>query len=73
LERFDYAATHADLLAEALDRWLKEEASWETAMNDYHTQARAWSEKQYRHTSTFAADFRPMTRAALQKRRLVSP
>ena len=69
----DHAATHADFLAEALDHWLKEEATWETAMNDYHTRARAWSKKQYRRTSIFAADFRPMTRAALQKRGLVRP
>jgi flavin-dependent dehydrogenase len=66
----DHGATHADFLAKALDRWLKEEATWETAMNDYHIQARAWSRKQYRRTSTFAADFRSMTRAALQKRGL---
>jgi hypothetical protein len=30
-----------------------------------------WSQKQYRRTSIFAADFRPVTRAALQKRGLV--
>jgi len=55
----------------SLDSWLKEETTWETAMNEYHTRARAWSEKQYRRTRIFAADFRPMTRAALQKRGLI--
>jgi hypothetical protein len=33
--------------------------------------ARQWSEKTFRRTSTYAADLRPMTRAALQKRGLV--
>jgi flavin-dependent dehydrogenase len=50
----DHAATHADFLAGALDGWLKDESIWETAMKDYHTQARAWSEKAYRRTSIFA-------------------
>ena len=67
----DHATTHADFLADALHGWLKEDSTWETAMNEYHTQARAWSEKTYRRTSTFAADFRPMTRAALQRRGLI--
>ena len=40
-------------------------------MSEYHTQARQWSEKTYRRTSTYAADLRPMTRAALQKRGLL--
>lgn len=67
----DHATTHADFLADALDRWLNGNTSWEYAMNDYHTQARSWSEKTYRRTSTFAADLRPMTRAALIRRGLV--
>jgi hypothetical protein len=67
----DHATTHADFLANALDCWLKEDTTWETAMNHYHTQARAWSEKAYRRTSTFASDLRPMTRLALQRRGLV--
>ncbi len=67
----DHATTHADFLADSLDCWLKEATTGETAMNDYHSQARGWSEKTYRRTSTFAADFRPMTRAALQKRGLI--
>jgi flavin-dependent dehydrogenase len=66
----DHAATHATLLAESLNRWLREDCTWETAMGEYHSQARQWSEKAYRRTSTFAADLRPMTRAALQKRGL---
>jgi flavin-dependent dehydrogenase len=67
----DHAATHAALLADSLNRWLREDSTWETAMNEYHSQARQWSEKTYRRTCTYAADLRPMTRAALQKRGLV--
>ena len=66
----DHGTTHADLLADALQRWLAEDTAWETALRDYHSQARKWSEKTYRRTSTFAADLRPMTRAALLKRGL---
>jgi 2-polyprenyl-6-methoxyphenol hydroxylase-like FAD-dependent oxidoreductase len=67
----DHATTHADFLADSLHRWLKEDIPWETAMNKYHTQARGWSEKTYRRTSTFAPDLRPMTRAALRRRGLI--
>jgi flavin-dependent dehydrogenase len=66
----DHATTHASFLAEALDRWLNEDASWEEAMGEYHRQARKWSEKSYRRTCNYAADLRPMTRAALQRRGL---
>jgi hypothetical protein len=66
----DHAATHADFLADALHCWLVEAIPCEMAMSDYHNQARTWSEKAYRRTSTFAADLRPMTRAALQRRGL---
>jgi flavin-dependent dehydrogenase len=66
----DHATTHASFLADALDRFLRGNATWEAAMNDYHAQARQWSEKAYRRTSTFAADLRPMTRAALERRGL---
>ncbi|MEW5938259.1 MAG: NAD(P)/FAD-dependent oxidoreductase [Chloroflexota bacterium] len=67
----DHATTHASLLADSLRRFLTDAAAWEAAMRDYHTQARAWSEKTYRRTSTYAADLRPMTRAALQRRGLI--
>jgi 2-polyprenyl-6-methoxyphenol hydroxylase-like FAD-dependent oxidoreductase len=67
----DHAATHAALLADALDRYLRGDAPWETALGEYHTQARRWSEKSYRRTSTYAADLRPMTRSALERRGLV--
>lgn len=66
----DHATTHASQLADSLHRFLTEAAPWEAAMSDYHTQARKWSEKTYRRTCTYAADLRPMTRAALQKRGL---
>lgn len=64
----DHATTHADFLAEALYRFLKEDAPWGTAMNEYRSQARQWSQKSYRRTTTYAADLRPMTQAALQRR-----
>jgi 2-polyprenyl-6-methoxyphenol hydroxylase-like FAD-dependent oxidoreductase len=68
----DHATTHADFLADSLYRWLKEDVAWETAMNEYRRQARQWSAKSYRRTSTYAADLRPMTQAALQRRGLQS-
>ncbi|HEU4744885.1 MAG TPA: NAD(P)/FAD-dependent oxidoreductase [Anaerolineales bacterium] len=67
----DHATTHASMLADALQRFFCDEAAWERSMSDYHTRARKWSEKAYRRTATFAADLRPMTRAALQKRGLI--
>jgi len=66
----DHAATHADMLADALHRWLNEEASWKTSMHEYHMSIRGWSKKTYRRTTTYAADFRPMTQTALEKRGL---
>jgi flavin-dependent dehydrogenase len=66
----DHAATHADFLADSLYRWLSQEVSWNSAMNQYRTQARRWSQKAYRRTTTYAPDFRPMTRQALQRRGL---
>jgi len=67
----DHATTHASLLADSLHRFLIGTAAWDAAMSDYHTQARNWSEKTFRRTSTYAADLRPMTRAALQRRGLI--
>lgn len=66
----DHATTHADFLATALHRYLKEDITWEAAMNEYHIQARSWSDKAYRRTSKYATDLRPMTHAALQRRGL---
>lgn len=67
----DHATTHASILADSLHRFLTDAAAWDVTMSDYHAQARKWSEKTYRRTSTYAADLRPMTRAALQKRGLI--
>lgn len=67
----DHATTHASILAGSLHQFLSDAVPWKSAMSDYHTQARQWSEKTYRRTSTFAADLRPMTLAALQKRGLI--
>jgi len=64
----DHATTHASILADSLHRFLCGEAAWESSMCDYHTQSRTWSEKSYRRTATYAADLRPMTCLALQKR-----
>jgi flavin-dependent dehydrogenase len=66
----DHASTHASLLADSLHRFLCDEVAWETAMGNYHTLARQWSAKTFRRTSTYAADLRPMTQAALRKRGL---
>jgi 2-polyprenyl-6-methoxyphenol hydroxylase-like FAD-dependent oxidoreductase len=66
----DHAATHTDFLADSLYRWLKQDVTWEPAMNEYRRQARQWSAKSYRRTTTYAADLRPMTQAALQRRGL---
>jgi hypothetical protein len=51
--------------------FLQGNAPWDATMTDYRTRARAWSEKSYRRTSTYAADLRPMTRAALERRGLI--
>ena len=61
LERngIDHATTHADALADSLHCCLEKKTIWETAIHEYHAQARGWSEKIYRRTSTFAADLRP--------------
>lgn len=66
----DQASTHALLLAEALDNYLSDATSWETAMAQYHHRRNAFSMKAYERTTTHAADFRPMTRAALVRRGL---
>lgn len=66
----DHATTHSDFLADSLYRWLKEGVTWETALNEYRRQVRQWNAKTYRRTSTYAADLRPMTQAALQRRGL---
>lgn len=66
----DHATTHADMLVDALHRWLNEKTDWKTAMHEYHMAIRVWSKKTYRRTTTYAADFRPMTQAALEKRGL---
>jgi 2-polyprenyl-6-methoxyphenol hydroxylase-like FAD-dependent oxidoreductase len=67
----DHATTHASMLADTLDRYLREDESWDTSMSEYHNQIRQWSEKTYRRTCTYAADLRSMTRAALKQRGLI--
>jgi flavin-dependent dehydrogenase len=67
----DHATTHASMLADSLHHFLCGEQGWEPSMVDYHSRARKWSERTFRRTATFAADLRPMTRAALQRRGLI--
>lgn len=64
----DQASTHAALVADALCRWLGEDASWEDAMQEYNRQRHAFSDATFERTCLFARDFRPMTEAALRKR-----
>jgi hypothetical protein len=42
-----------------------------TVLGEFHSQIRQWSEKTFRRTCTFAADLRPMTRAALGRKGLI--
>lgn len=66
----DQASTHAAMLADHLDVFLRGEADWDTAMSRYHRARNEFSQKNYRRTCTFASDLRPMTRKALEKRGL---
>lgn len=68
----EQGSTHAVLLADALHRWLSGEMAWEAAMREYHAARNTFAEKPYRRTCTYARDFRPMTRAALQRRGLAA-
>ena len=66
----DHAAVQAGHLAHQADLYLKGESSWEAAMGAYHRDRDAALLKSYRQTSILAADLRPMTRSALEKRGL---
>lgn len=66
----DHATTHADMLADSLDSWMNNGSTWDAAMSGYHKRIRAFSKKAFQRTTTFAADLRPMTQAALMKRGL---
>ena len=66
----DHAGTHAVMLADSLNRWLTEQASWEQALSEYHTARNTWSHKTFERTRVYASDFRPMTQAALKRRGL---
>lgn len=68
----EQGSTHAVFLADALHRWLAGEVPWEAAMADFHRARNTFTEKPYRRTCGNAADFRPMTRAALQRRGLAA-
>jgi 2-polyprenyl-6-methoxyphenol hydroxylase-like FAD-dependent oxidoreductase len=66
----DQASRHAVLLAGALGRFLSGESGWGSAMGEYHQKRNEFSLKTYHRTCTYAADLRPMTREALQRRGL---
>ena len=67
----DQASTHAMMLADALDQWLSDRASYEVAMAEYNRKRHEFSDKTFERTCTFARDLRPMTEAALKKRGLI--
>ena len=69
----DHGSTHAVLLADALHAWLAGELPWGMAMSRYHQARNDFTQKTYLRTCTFSRDLRPMTRAALQRRGLLSP
>jgi flavin-dependent dehydrogenase len=66
----DQASTHAVLLAESLETFLSGARPWETAMGEFHDRRNAFSRKAFERTTGNAADFRPMTQAALARRGL---
>jgi flavin-dependent dehydrogenase len=67
----DQAATHASILAEALDQWLSGALSWNESMVQYNRRRHEFSDKTFQRTCTYARDLRPMTQSALRKRNLV--
>jgi 2-polyprenyl-6-methoxyphenol hydroxylase-like FAD-dependent oxidoreductase len=67
----DQASTHAVYLAQYLGEYLDGEKDWESAMQSYHQERNAFSEKTYQRTCKFSRDLRPMTRTALKRRGLV--
>jgi 2-polyprenyl-6-methoxyphenol hydroxylase-like FAD-dependent oxidoreductase len=66
----DQASTHAVSLARYLGAYLAAEEDWDSAMQGYHRDRDAFSQKAYRRTCTFSRDLRPMTRTALERRGL---
>ncbi len=67
----DQASTHANMLAEALIKWLSESLSWTEAMAEYHQRRNAFSVKTYERTCSVARDLRKLTVPALKKRGLI--
>jgi flavin-dependent dehydrogenase len=66
----DQASSHAVILARQLTAFLQGDINWESAMTGYHRERNEFSQKAYRRTCTFAADLRPMTQKALERRGL---
>lgn len=64
----DHATTHADMLADSLNSWMNNHSTWDAAMSEYHERIRSYSKKAFQRTTTYAADLRLMTHAALKKR-----
>ena len=67
----DQAATHAVYLSEALHSWIAGEASWETAMVEYHRRRDEFTGRTYHRTCKYGRDLRALTRGALVKRGLI--
>jgi 2-polyprenyl-6-methoxyphenol hydroxylase-like FAD-dependent oxidoreductase len=67
----DQASTHAVYLARYIGEFLAGEQDWDSAMQAYHRERNAFSQKAYRRTHKFSKDVRPMTRAALERRGLI--
>ena len=66
----DQASTQATMLADQLDAFLTMESDWGSTMKAYHQARNEFSQKVYRRTANFAADLRPMTQKALERRGL---
>jgi 2-polyprenyl-6-methoxyphenol hydroxylase-like FAD-dependent oxidoreductase len=66
----DQASTHAVILARRMGEALAGKTDWAPALQAYHRERNEFSLKTFRRTCTYAADFRPMTSEALQRRGL---
>ncbi len=67
----DQASTHAGYLADALVEWFSGKMSWDESMHGYWKKRNEFSVATYDRTCKLAADFRPMTHAALKRRGMI--
>ena len=68
----DQGSTGATYLARELDEYLAGRKEWGEAMQSYHKERNAFSLKTYENTCKYSRDLRPMTRAALARRGLLT-